>query len=47
VSLIIFVRSTNRKAVVPASLLVECATCGAKVPGGSAFCNFCGNKMKE
>ena len=44
-ALVIFIYSTNRKKALPAAPLVVCATCGAKVPGGSAFCNFCGNKM--
>jgi hypothetical protein len=43
--LIIFVYSTNRKKALPVAPLVACATCGAKVPDGSTFCNFCGNKM--
>ena len=43
--LIIFLYSINRKKALPAAPLVTCATCGAKVPDGSAFCNFCGNKM--
>lgn len=43
--LIIFVSSINSKKELPAAPLVACKTCGAKVPDGSAFCSFCGNKM--
>ena len=28
-----------------AAALVRCSTCGAAVPGGSAFCNACGTKL--
>ena len=43
--LLFFVYYTNNRKKVPAAPLAVCAICGAKVPGGSAFCNFCGNKM--
>jgi hypothetical protein len=43
--LIIFIYSGSSKKAIPSAPLVACAICGAKVPGGSAFCNFCGNKM--
>ncbi len=43
--LIIFAYSATRKKTLPVAPSVVCAACGANVPGGSAFCNFCGNKM--
>jgi hypothetical protein len=44
-AIILYATTAKSKKEVPATAMIECATCGAKVPGGSAFCNFCGNKM--
>ena len=45
--LALLVYSSGKKARVPSAPSIDCPECGAKVPGGSAFCNFCGNKMRE
>ena len=37
--------SQFRKSKLPAVPPTSCPACGAIVPAGSAFCNFCGNKM--
>jgi hypothetical protein len=37
-------RSGKRSGIPPAPS-IACPTCGAKVAGGSAFCNFCGNRI--
>ena len=46
-ALLFLVNSATQKAHLPVSPSVVCAACGAKVPGGSTFCNFCGNKMNN
>ena len=38
---------SGKKARGGSSPSVACPACGATVPVGSAFCNFCGNKMDE
>ncbi len=43
--LVIFVYLSTKKARVHLGPSVDCSACGAKVPGGFAFCNFCGSKM--
>jgi hypothetical protein len=44
-ALFFFVYSAIQKSHLPVSPPVVCKACGAKVSGGSTFCNFCGNKM--
>jgi len=43
--LIVFTYSTAKKSRLPAQPVIACAACGANVPAGSAFCNFCGKEM--
>ena len=35
------------KSKSPALPSIRCSACGADVPGGFTFCNFCGNKMNQ
>ena len=43
--LVIAIYKAVRKEPLPAIPNLNCVACGAKVPAGSTFCNFCGNKM--
>lgn len=43
--LVIAIYKAMGKKPLPAIPTLNCATCGAKVPAASLFCNFCGNKM--
>jgi hypothetical protein len=38
---------TGKNARAPSVPSVDCPACGARVAGGSAFCNFCGNRMNS
>ena len=45
--LVIAVYTAMRKEHAVSAPPVRCSACGANVPSGSTFCNFCGNKMME
>jgi hypothetical protein len=45
VGLALLVYASGKKARHRPVQHTDCAACGAKVPQGSAFCNFCGNKI--
>jgi hypothetical protein len=44
--IIFWVYSFAKKSGVPALGSVPCPACGAKVPAGSTFCNFCGKELR-
>ena len=41
-----FVYSVSKKSRTPVAAAIPCPACGANVPAGSTFCNFCGKDLR-
>ena len=45
--IIFFVYSYAKKSPLPVQASIPCSACGANVPAGSVYCNFCGKDLRS